>query len=141
MLIYNKLSGVKAVIALIFNLVLLLGLMAYIGAVMTSLGIAGFVLTIGIGVDFHCTHLRTHQEEIEANRGVRAAIMLAQPGFLTLLDTVWSRWRLVQHQPVKPQLASRANELSEVHRFADKAVARGRSSEEPMSSWPPRWGR
>jgi len=51
MLVYYKLSGVNAVIALLFNLVILIGLMAYIGAVMTLPGIAGFVLTMGIGVD------------------------------------------------------------------------------------------
>ncbi|MEO8260864.1 MAG: protein translocase subunit SecD, partial [Acidobacteriota bacterium] len=51
MLIYYKLSGINAVIALLFNLVILLGLMAYIGVVMTLPGIAGFVLTMGIGVD------------------------------------------------------------------------------------------
>src|SRR4029078_2259972 len=41
MLIYYKASGVNAVIALIFNLVILLGLMAYFGATMTLPGIAG----------------------------------------------------------------------------------------------------
>ena len=51
MLVYYKLSGINAVVALVFNLVILLGLMAYIGAVMTLPGIAGFVLTMGIGVD------------------------------------------------------------------------------------------
>src|SRR5262245_9560291 len=40
MLVYYRLSGVNAVVALIFNLVILLGLMAYIGAVMTLPGIA-----------------------------------------------------------------------------------------------------
>src|SRR4029077_6683847 len=39
MLIYYRLSGVNAVIALVFNLIILLGLMAYIGAVMTLPGI------------------------------------------------------------------------------------------------------
>ncbi len=51
MLVYYQFSGVNAVIALTFNLVILLGMMAYIGAVMTLPGIAGFVLTMGIGVD------------------------------------------------------------------------------------------
>ena len=41
----------NAVVALLLNLIILLGLMAYIGAVMTLPGIAGFVLTMGIGVD------------------------------------------------------------------------------------------
>ena len=51
MLIYYKLSGINAVIALLCNLVILIGLMAYFGATMTLPGIAGFVLTMGMGVD------------------------------------------------------------------------------------------
>ena len=62
----------NAVVALIFNLVILLGLMAYIGAVMTLPGIAGFVLTMGIGVDSNVLIFERIKEELEAQRGVRA---------------------------------------------------------------------
>src|SRR5215470_8326912 len=68
MLIYYKFSGINAVIALIFNLVILLGLMAYIGAVMTLPGIAGFVLTMGIGVDSNVLIFERIKEEMEAGR-------------------------------------------------------------------------
>ena len=88
MLIYYKASGVNAVVALILNLVILLGLMAYIGAVMTLPGIAGFVLTMGIGVDSNVLIFERIKEELEANRGVRAAINAGfSRVFLTLLDT------------------------------------------------------
>ena len=88
MLFYYRLSGVNAVIALIFNLVILLGLMAYIGAVMTLPGIAGFVLTMGIGVDSNVLIFERIKEELEAQRGVRAAINAGfSRVFLTLLDT------------------------------------------------------
>jgi preprotein translocase subunit SecD len=88
MLVYYKLSGVNAVIALIFNLVILLGLMAYIGAVMTLPGIAGFVLTMGIGVDSNVLIFERIKEELAAQRGVRAAINAGfSRVFLTLLDT------------------------------------------------------
>ena len=88
MLIYYKLSGVNAVIALIFNLVILLGLMAYIGATMTLPGIAGFVLTMGIGVDSNVLIFERIKEELEAQRGVRQAINAGfSRVFLTLLDT------------------------------------------------------
>jgi preprotein translocase subunit SecD len=88
MLIYYKLSGVNAVIALLFNLVILIGLMAYIGAVMTLPGIAGFVLTMGIGVDSNVLIFERIKEELEANRGVRAAVNAGfSRVFLTLLDT------------------------------------------------------
>jgi preprotein translocase subunit SecD len=88
MLVYYKLSGVNAVVALIANLVILLGLMAYIGAVMTLPGIAGFVLTMGIGVDSNVLIFERIKEELEAQRGVRASINAGFGRvFWTLFDT------------------------------------------------------
>jgi preprotein translocase subunit SecD len=88
MLVYYKLSGVNAVTALVFNLVILLGLMAYIGAVMTLPGIAGFVLTMGIGVDSNVLIFERIKEELEAQRGVRASINAGfNRVFWTLVDT------------------------------------------------------
>ena len=88
MLIYYRLSGVNAVVALVLNLIILLGLMAYIGAVMTLPGIAGFVLTMGIGVDSNVLIFERIKEELEAQHGVRASI---NSGFnrviWTLVDT------------------------------------------------------
>ncbi len=88
MLIYYKASGINAVVALIFNLVILLGMMAYVGAVMTLPGIAGFVLTMGIGVDSNVLIFERIKEEIEAQRGVRASINAGFGRvFWTLFDT------------------------------------------------------
>jgi preprotein translocase subunit SecD len=88
MLFYYKLSGVNAVIALVLNLVILLGLMAYIGAVMTLPGIAGFVLTMGIGVDSNVLIFERIKEELEQGRPVRIALNAGFGRvFLTLLDT------------------------------------------------------
>lgn len=88
MLIYYKLSGVNAVIALLLNLIILLGLMSYIGAVMTLPGIAGFVLTMGIGVDSNVLIFERIKEELEAQRGVRASIAAGfSRVFWTLVDT------------------------------------------------------
>jgi preprotein translocase subunit SecD len=88
MLIYYKLSGINAIVALLANLVILLGLMAYIGAVMTLPGIAGFVLTMGVGVDSNVLIFERITEELAAQRGVRAAINAGfSRVFLTLLDT------------------------------------------------------
>jgi preprotein translocase subunit SecD len=88
MLVYYKLSGVNAVIALVANLVILLGMMAYIGAVMTLPGIAGFVLTMGIGVDSNVLIFERIKEELEAQRGVRASINAGFGRvFWTLFDT------------------------------------------------------
>ena len=88
MLAYYRLSGVNAVVALFFNLVILLGMMASIGAVMTLPGIAGFVLTMGIGVDSNVLIFERIKEELEAGRGVRASIAAGFGRvFWTLVDT------------------------------------------------------
>src|SRR5688572_32332973 len=88
MLVYYRLSGMNAVVALIFNLVILVGLMAYVGAVMTLPGIAGFVLTMGMGVDSNVLIFERIKEELEAGRGVRASIDAGfKRVFLTLVDT------------------------------------------------------
>jgi preprotein translocase subunit SecD len=88
MLVYYKLSGINAVVAMIFNLIILLGLMAYVGAVMTLPGIAGFVLTMGIGVDSNVLIFERIKEELEAGRGVRASINAGfSRVFWTLVDT------------------------------------------------------
>src|SRR5258706_695260 len=88
MLFYYRASGINAVVALIFNLVILLGMMAYVGAVMTLPGIAGFVLTMGIGVDSNVLIFERIKEEIEASRGVRASINAGfNRVFWTLVDT------------------------------------------------------
>jgi len=88
MLVYYRFSGINAVIALTFNLVILLGLMAYIGAVMTLPGIAGFVLTMGIGVDSNVLIFERIKEELEAGHGVRASLNAGFGRvFWTLVDT------------------------------------------------------
>jgi preprotein translocase subunit SecD len=88
MLWYYKLSGINAIVAMICNLVILIGMMAYAGAVMTLPGIAGFILTMGMGVDSNVLIFERIKEEIAAQRGVRAAINASFARvFLTLLDT------------------------------------------------------
>ena len=88
MLVYYKAAGVNAVVALVLNLVILLGLMAYVGGVMTLPGIAGFVLTMGIGVDSNVLIFERIKEELESGRGVRASLNAGfSRVFLTLLDT------------------------------------------------------
>jgi preprotein translocase subunit SecD len=88
MLFYYRLSGMNAVVALVFNLIILLGAMSYIGAVMTLPGIAGFVLTMGVGVDSNVLIFERIKEELAAQRGVRASINTGfSRVFLTLVDT------------------------------------------------------
>jgi preprotein translocase subunit SecD len=88
MLVYYKLSGINAILAMICNLVLVLGLMAYFGGAMTLPGIAGFILTMGIGVDSNVLIFERIKEELAAQKGARAAINASfSRVFLTLLDT------------------------------------------------------
>jgi preprotein translocase subunit SecD len=88
MLTYYRASGVNATVALVFNLVILIGLMAYVGVVMTLPGIAGFVLTMGIGVDSNVLVFERIREEREAGNNERASINAGfSRVFLTLLDT------------------------------------------------------
>ncbi len=88
MVVYYKMAGVNAVFALLLNLVILLGIMSYMGAVMTLPGIAGFVLTMGIGVDSNVLIFERIKEELEAQRGVRASVNAGfSRVFLTLMDT------------------------------------------------------
>jgi len=85
-LFYYKLTGLNAVISIVVNLIILLGMMAYLGATMTLPGIAGFILTIGMGVDSNVLIFERIKEELAAARGVRAAVAA---GF----DRVW--WTIV----------------------------------------------
>jgi preprotein translocase subunit SecD len=86
MVFYYKLTGLNAVISIIVNLVILLGMMAYLGATMTLPGIAGFILTIGMGVDSNVLIFERIKEELATAKGVRAAV---NAGF----DRVW--WTIV----------------------------------------------
>jgi preprotein translocase subunit SecD len=88
MLVYYKLSGINAIVAMIANLVILLGLMAYFGATMTLPGIAGFILTMGMGVDSNVLIFERVKEEMTAGQPARNAVNRSfDRVFLTLLDT------------------------------------------------------
>ena len=54
------------------NLIILLGLMAYLGATMTLPGIAGFILTIGMGVDSNVLIFERIKEELRTGEGRQA---------------------------------------------------------------------
>ena len=70
------------------NLVILLGFMAYIGATMTLPGVAGFILTIGMGVDSNVLIFERIKEEMATGKGVRQSIAAGfDRVFLTILDT------------------------------------------------------
>jgi preprotein translocase subunit SecD len=88
MLVYYKLAGINAIVSVVLNLVILLGFMSYVEAVMTLPGIAGFILTIGMGVDSNVLIFERIREELKTAKGVRAAVAAGfDRVFLTILDT------------------------------------------------------
>ncbi len=89
MIVYYKAFGIIANLALIFNMVLLVGVMSMIpGATMTLPGIAGIVLTIGMAVDANVLIYERIREEIRNNRGVQQAINLGyERAFVTIMDS------------------------------------------------------
>src|SRR5580698_9418142 len=64
MLVYYRGAGINADIALILNLIILLGFMGYFGAVLTLPGIAGVILTVGMGVDSNVLIFERIREEL-----------------------------------------------------------------------------
>ncbi|HTB97802.1 MAG TPA: protein translocase subunit SecD [Terracidiphilus sp.] len=88
MLIYYRGSGVNADLALFLNLVILLGFMGFSGATLTLPGIAGVILTIGMGVDSNVLIFERIREEVRAGKAPSAAV---DQGFahawVTIIDT------------------------------------------------------
>lgn len=84
---YYRLSGVYAAVALIANLVMLIGLMSFFEATLTLPGIAGLVLTVGMAVDANVIIFERIREELLSGKSVRAAIATGfQKATWTVLD-------------------------------------------------------
>jgi preprotein translocase subunit SecD len=88
MLIYYRWAGVNADIALILNLIILLGFMGFFGAVLTLPGIAGVILTVGMGVDSNVLIFERIREELRNGKTPSSAV---EQGFghawITIVDT------------------------------------------------------
>lgn len=88
MLFYYRVSGANAVLALILNLIILLAAMAYLGAVLTLPGIAGVILTIGMGVDSNVLVFERIREELRYGKSAASAVDAGfEKAFLTIIDT------------------------------------------------------
>ncbi len=88
MVVYYRLSGVVADVALMLNLLILLACMAGFGATLTLPGIAGIVLTIGMAVDTNILIFERIREEFRLGKTVRAAIDAGfRRAFTTVIDT------------------------------------------------------
>lgn len=88
MLVYYKLSGVNAVLALILNVIILMAMLGYFGAVLTLPGIAGVILTVGMAVDSNVLIFERIREELRGGKSVVAAVDAGfNKAFLTIIDT------------------------------------------------------
>lgn len=74
MIMYYRLAGVLAVLALLLYAVLVLGGLAGIGATLTAPGIAGLILSLGMAVDANVLIFERTREELLAGRSPRAAV-------------------------------------------------------------------
>src|SRR5438552_293716 len=88
MLLYYRGAGINADVALILNLIILLGFMGYFGAVLTLPGIAGVILTVGMGVDSNVLIFERIREELRNGKTPPSAV---DQGFshawITIVDT------------------------------------------------------
>ena len=87
MIVYYRIFGVAAVIALTCNLVLLVAFMSMIGATLTLPGIAGIVLTVGMAVDANVLIFSRIREELRAGLSPQMAIHAGyERAVATILD-------------------------------------------------------
>jgi len=87
MLVYYRLSGLNANVALVLNLMILLGAMAYFGATLTLPGIAGVILTIGMAVDANVLIFERIREELRVGKTPSSAVDTGfSRAFGTILD-------------------------------------------------------
>jgi preprotein translocase subunit SecD len=88
MLVYYRGAGINADIALLFNLVILLGFLGFSGATLTLPGIAGVILTVGMGVDSNVLIFERIREELRNGKTAPSAV---EQGFgrawITIVDT------------------------------------------------------
>ncbi|MDR3719896.1 MAG: protein translocase subunit SecD [Bryobacteraceae bacterium] len=88
MLVYYARSGINATVALLLNAIILIGVLAYVGAVLTLPGIAGIILLIGMAVDSNVLIFERIREELRAGKVLFAAIDAGfGKAFLTIIDT------------------------------------------------------
>src|SRR6202008_3387076 len=74
MLIYYMIAGLVANVALLANIVILLGVMCSVGTTLTLPGIAGIVLTVGMAVDANVLIYERIREESAKGKSIRGAI-------------------------------------------------------------------
>lgn len=88
MLIYYMFSGLVANVALILNMIILIGVMCSVGTTLTLPGIAGVVLTVGMAVDANVLIYERIREELGKGKSLRGAIAAGYDrAFSTIFDS------------------------------------------------------
>jgi len=88
MIIYYRFSGLIADLALLFNIILLLGAMASLNATLTLPGIAGIILAIGMAVDSNVLMFERMRDELRAGKTPKAAVDSGyHKAFWTIFDS------------------------------------------------------
>ena len=88
MLFYYRLSGVNASIAMLLNILILFGALAYFEAVLTLPGIAGIILTIGVGIDSNILIFERIREELRSGKTAVSSVVTGfNRVFITIVDT------------------------------------------------------
>ena len=88
MLFYYRLSGVNAAVAMILNILILFGALAYFEAVLTLPGIAGIILTIGMGIDSNILIFERIREELRSGKTAVSSVVTGfNRVFVTIVDT------------------------------------------------------
>ncbi len=88
MVLYYRLAGLIANLALVLNILLLLGAMAMLEATLTLPGIAGIILAIGMAVDSNVLMFERMREELRAGKTPRAAVDSGyDKAFWTIFDS------------------------------------------------------
>jgi preprotein translocase subunit SecD len=88
MFFYYRWSGLNAAVSMGLNLIILLAALAYFGATLTLPGIAGIILTIGVGIDSNVLIFERIREELKAGKTAVTAITTGfQRVFTTIVDT------------------------------------------------------
>ncbi len=88
MLVYYKMAGINAIIALFLNLLILMAVLSVFEAALTLPGIAGIILTIGMAVDANVLIFERIREELREGKAVVAALNAGfGKAFLTIIDT------------------------------------------------------
>jgi preprotein translocase subunit SecD len=87
MVFYYKMAGINSILAVILNIVILMGIMATIGFTLTLPGIAGIILTIGMAVDANVLVFERIKEDLKAGKSPKSAIDSGfKKAFVTIFD-------------------------------------------------------